>query len=389
MSWLPPFSRGGAVRAASAAARSKSSPVRLPRMAESGLRRQRQRRHPVRVGVDQGLLAGVPLGQQLRRGRGAHQARVHDAGERHPGDVPRRGHAAAEVPDHLVGVGELLGEEAAAVASWRRRRCSPSPGPPAGRSPPAGSARRRGCRRSAGRRARRPRPRSARRARARPRAGALRMSSAESSLTMAPSNHSRQCTRKLSPGLTCTCAGMSGCQRLWPTICCSVNFFCESSGKTTSGMAPPWVHLGHIAARRSRTAGRGKSVGRATAGSGARELAGARVQPRCGRAWRGRDRGHDAGLEPGRRGAVEHGHPGRVGEAEHRRGDHPRRRWPRKRGTGPSRGRSRSADGRRRGRRSRSGTCRSPCAAAPGICGNNFLGNYSAAMIVSTVTAAG
>jgi hypothetical protein len=36
MSWLPPFSRGGAVRAASAAARVKSSPVRLPRMAESG-----------------------------------------------------------------------------------------------------------------------------------------------------------------------------------------------------------------------------------------------------------------------------------------------------------------------------------------------------------------
>ncbi len=36
MSWLPPFSRGGAVRAASAAARSKSAPVSEPRIAESG-----------------------------------------------------------------------------------------------------------------------------------------------------------------------------------------------------------------------------------------------------------------------------------------------------------------------------------------------------------------
>ena len=36
MSWLPPFSRGGAVRAASPATRSNSSPVRLPRIAESG-----------------------------------------------------------------------------------------------------------------------------------------------------------------------------------------------------------------------------------------------------------------------------------------------------------------------------------------------------------------
>src|SRR5680860_1648679 len=36
MSWLPPFSRGGAVRAASAAARSKSAPVRVPRMASWG-----------------------------------------------------------------------------------------------------------------------------------------------------------------------------------------------------------------------------------------------------------------------------------------------------------------------------------------------------------------
>ena len=36
MSCLPPFSRGGAVRAASAAARVNSAPLREPRTAESG-----------------------------------------------------------------------------------------------------------------------------------------------------------------------------------------------------------------------------------------------------------------------------------------------------------------------------------------------------------------
>ncbi len=36
MSWLPPFSRGGAVRAASLATRSNSAPVSVPRMAASG-----------------------------------------------------------------------------------------------------------------------------------------------------------------------------------------------------------------------------------------------------------------------------------------------------------------------------------------------------------------
>src|SRR4051794_32965930 len=68
-----------------------------------------------------------------------------------------------------------------------------------------------------------------------PGSGALRMSSAESSLWIAPSNHSRQSTRNTSPGLTWTWAGTSGCQRLWPTICWSVNFFVESRGNTTWG----------------------------------------------------------------------------------------------------------------------------------------------------------
>src|SRR5919107_1935075 len=91
MSWLPPFSRGGAVRAASAATRSKSAPLRLPRIAESG------------------------SGGRASRGGGPNQAGVHEARERHAGDVRGRPPPAAEVPDHLVGVGELLGEEPAAV----------------------------------------------------------------------------------------------------------------------------------------------------------------------------------------------------------------------------------------------------------------------------------
>src|SRR3954464_459363 len=66
--------------------------------------------------------------------------------------------------------------------------------------------------------------------------GAWRMSSAESSLWIAPSNHSRQSTRKTWPGRTCTWAGTSGCQRLWPTICCSVNDLLLSSGNTFCGI---------------------------------------------------------------------------------------------------------------------------------------------------------
>src|SRR4051794_30215055 len=67
--------------------------------------------------------------------------------------------------------------------------------------------------------------------------GASRTSSAESSLWIAPSNHSRQCTRKVSSGRTVTWVGMSGCQRLCPRSSCSVNGLLESRGKTTSGMA--------------------------------------------------------------------------------------------------------------------------------------------------------
>ena len=89
-------------------------------------RRQRQRRHPVRVAVDQRLLAAVPLRQQRRRRGGAEQPRVRDAGVADPGDVPRRGVLAVEVPDRLVGVREVVGEEAAAVRLGEDTGVAPS-----------------------------------------------------------------------------------------------------------------------------------------------------------------------------------------------------------------------------------------------------------------------
>src|ERR1700674_3290606 len=65
---------------------------------------------------------------------------------------------------------------------------------------------------------------------------------------MAPSNHSRQSTRKTSPGFTVTLAGMSGCQRLCPRYFWSVNFLVESRGNTTSGIQSPlWVGLTGVA----------------------------------------------------------------------------------------------------------------------------------------------
>src|SRR3954468_9522089 len=74
-----------------------------------------------------------------------------------------------------------------------------------------------------------------------PGSGAWRTSSAESSLLIAPSNHSRQSARNTSPGLTVTFGGMSGCHRLCPTCFWSVNFFVLSSGNRLRGMdRAPW-----------------------------------------------------------------------------------------------------------------------------------------------------
>ena len=115
MSWLPPFSRAGTVRAPSRPTRSSSAPDSVPARTPSSSGGSASGGHPIRVGVDQRLLPAVPLGQQVGRGRGAEEPGVGDPGVADPGDVPRRRFLAAEVPDRLVGVREVVGEEAAAV----------------------------------------------------------------------------------------------------------------------------------------------------------------------------------------------------------------------------------------------------------------------------------
>ena len=126
MSWLPPFSRGGAVRAASARDAVEVRALERPEDRAVRQRRQRQRRHAVGVGRDQVGLALGPLRQQLGRRRGAHQARVVDAHVGALRDVARGRDVAREVPDHLVGVGEAIGQEAAAVRLGEDARVAPA-----------------------------------------------------------------------------------------------------------------------------------------------------------------------------------------------------------------------------------------------------------------------
>lgn len=54
-----------------------------------GLGRKSDRRVASRVGIDEGLLAGVPRVEELGRGRGSDEARVTDSGETDAGDVTR------------------------------------------------------------------------------------------------------------------------------------------------------------------------------------------------------------------------------------------------------------------------------------------------------------
>src|ERR1700741_3972761 len=114
MSWFPPFSRGGAVRAASLATRSNSAPLSDPRMALSG------------IGRNQVGFALRPLCEQFGRRRSTHQTRVMDAHVRDFRNVTRGGDVAPEVPDHLVGIGEPLREEAAAVLRGEHAGIAPT-----------------------------------------------------------------------------------------------------------------------------------------------------------------------------------------------------------------------------------------------------------------------
>ena len=80
-----------------------------------GLRRKREFRHAGRIGVDQLLFARVPDFQHLVIGQTADQAGMDQAGPGHAGHMARFREHALEVPDRLLGFGEMLGQEAAAV----------------------------------------------------------------------------------------------------------------------------------------------------------------------------------------------------------------------------------------------------------------------------------
>ncbi len=77
------------------------------------VRRQRQRRHALRVGSDQRRLAVVPALEQLMRGQTADDAGVGQAGKAQVGNMPRGGEDAVEIPHRLGGLVEVVGQEAA------------------------------------------------------------------------------------------------------------------------------------------------------------------------------------------------------------------------------------------------------------------------------------
>src|SRR5262249_19054218 len=81
----------------------------------SRIGRERQRRHPMGIGLDECPLAFVPGRQQFMRGRTADDAGMGDAGEPDARNVARGGVDAMNVPDRLAWFREHVGEEAAAV----------------------------------------------------------------------------------------------------------------------------------------------------------------------------------------------------------------------------------------------------------------------------------
>src|SRR5918994_919322 len=76
---------------------------------------QRQRRHPLGVHVYESLLATVPLGQKLGGGGAADKPRVLYADEPDVRNVPAGRVEAPEVPDRLVRLRVVVGQEAATV----------------------------------------------------------------------------------------------------------------------------------------------------------------------------------------------------------------------------------------------------------------------------------
>ena len=92
----------------------------------AGLGRKCKRGNPIGIGGNEGALAGIPLGEQGCRRSRAHESRVDDARERDVRNVTRRRRLAGEIPDGFVRIGELFGEEAAAVVPREDARVPPA-----------------------------------------------------------------------------------------------------------------------------------------------------------------------------------------------------------------------------------------------------------------------
>jgi hypothetical protein len=82
-----------------------------------GRRRIGQRRHALGIGIDQRLFAPVPGIQQLLVGQAADQPGVDQPREIHAGNMARRCEHAVEIPDGLLRMRKMLGQETAAVVA--------------------------------------------------------------------------------------------------------------------------------------------------------------------------------------------------------------------------------------------------------------------------------
>src|SRR5829696_7567254 len=78
-------------------------------------RRKGQRRHPIGVRLDEGLLPPVPPGKQIMGRSAADEPRVPDPHELHVRHVARRRVQTTKVPNRLVGFGVDVGEETTAI----------------------------------------------------------------------------------------------------------------------------------------------------------------------------------------------------------------------------------------------------------------------------------
>ena len=238
MSWLPPFSRGGAVRAPrlrpgrtpprSGCPGSPSPPTGAARAAAPCSGRWRS----------------TPVSLAFHLASSAADGAVPSTPDARCRCRTPREYAARSPPDH--GSPRSPCRHPGTVRSgsrrrsaWRTPRCSPSPGPNRGPSPPADigpTSRMSTINRSPGRR---PRSRSGPLSTCTPGNGAFSTSSAESSLWIAPSNHSLTLHPERVAWLTDTWAGCPDATDYGRRSACSVNSWCYPSETRLQAFGSP------------------------------------------------------------------------------------------------------------------------------------------------------